>query len=187
MPTPERMGQEEALRELVLAGDERAWRALYEASFAGLHAYALWRCGGWRETAEEITQETWLTAVRRMADFDPARGTFAAWLRGIAANLLRNRFRRDSRRSFPPLSPVKGQADPADAELEQQERAVRVARALAELPERYEAILRARYLEDLPLAQIAAQWNESPKALESLLTRARQAFRAAYGEPEEMP
>jgi RNA polymerase sigma-70 factor, ECF subfamily len=185
MPTPERLGREEALRGAVLAGDDRAWRALYDDSFAGLYAYARWRCGGLRETAEEVVQETWLTAVRRVADFEPARGSFASWLRGIAANLLRNRFRREARHAGASSSRVNGRVEPADSELERREQAERVACALAELPERYEAVLRAKYLDGGTVAEIAAKWAESPKAIESLLTRARQAFRTAYGEPEE--
>ena len=188
MPTPERLGREEALHGAVLAGDDRAWRALYDDSFAGLYAYARWRCGGLREAADEVVQETWLTAVRRARRFDPDAGPFAAWLRGIAANLLRNRFRRDRRQDA--LAPAvcdrlaSRAPEPADSEALRRERAERVARALAELSERYEAVLRAKYLEGRAVADIAAEWNETPKAVESVLTRARDAFRAAYGQPE---
>jgi RNA polymerase sigma-70 factor (ECF subfamily) len=60
------------------------------------------------------------------------------------------------------------------------ERAARIAETLAGLPERYEAVLRAKYLDELSVAQIADNWKETPKAIESLLTRARMAFRDAY-------
>jgi len=84
------------LRRAVLDGDEHAWRTFYDESFDELQNYVLWRCGGRRETADEIVQEVWLTAVRRIGKFDPQLGTFAVWLRGIAANLLRNHVRRSS-------------------------------------------------------------------------------------------
>ena len=127
-------------------------------------------------------------ALRRARRFDPDAGPFAAWLRGIAANLLRNRFRRDRRQDA--LAPAvcdrlaSRAPEPADSEALRRERAERVARALAELSERYEAVLRAKYLEGRAVADIAAEWNETPKAVESVLTRARDAFRAAYGQPE---
>jgi RNA polymerase sigma-70 factor (ECF subfamily) len=76
---------ERGLWRAALAGDEQAWRAWYEASFAPLYAYTLWRCAGLRDVADEIVQETWLTVVRRLREFDPERADFAAWLRGIAA------------------------------------------------------------------------------------------------------
>ena len=77
-----------------------------------------------------------------------------------------------------------GAAEPADAASLRRERAERIARALAGLSERHEAVLRAKYLEGRAVANIAADWHESPKAIESLLTRARDAFRAAYGPVE---
>ena len=51
---------------------------------------------------------------------------------------------------------------------------------LASLSERHEAVLRAKYLEQHSVADIAAEWDETPKAVESLLSRARAAFREAY-------
>jgi RNA polymerase sigma-70 factor, ECF subfamily len=181
MDSRERVASERALRSAVLAGDEQAWRSLYDAHFDALFAYVLWRCVGLRDSADEIVQETWLTAVRLIRRFDPEAGPFGGWLRGIAANVLRNHFRRIHRR---PLAPETRNGEPADAELERRDRAERVARALAELSERHEAVLRAKYLDGRCVADIAAEWNETPKAIESLLTRAREAFRAAHGEPE---
>jgi RNA polymerase sigma-70 factor (ECF subfamily) len=188
MQPSERVGRESALRRAVLAGDESAWRAWYDECFDALFAYVLWRCAGLRDAADDVVQEAWLTAVRRVRRFDPAAGPFAAWLRGIAANLLRNRFRRGRRRDI--LAPVActhftaRAPESADAEAMRRERCERVAVALAELSERHEAVLRAKYLEGRAVADIAAEWRESPKAVESLLTRAREAFRAAYGTPE---
>jgi RNA polymerase sigma-70 factor (ECF subfamily) len=181
MDSRERVASERALRSAVLAGDEQAWRSLYDAHFDALFTYVLWRCGGLRESAEEVVQETWLTAVRRIRRFDPDAGAFGGWLRGIAVNVLRNHFRRIRRR---PLPPETRNGEPADAELERRDRAERVARALAELSERHEAVLRAKYLDGRCVADIAAEWNETPKAIESLLTRAREAFRATHGQPE---
>jgi RNA polymerase sigma-70 factor (ECF subfamily) len=187
MEPSERVGREQALRRAVLAGDESAWRAWYDECFDGLLGYVLWRCGGLRDAADEVVQETWLTAVRRARHFDPSAGPFAGWLRGIAANLLRNRFRRERSAEAARARLNHVGAEPADAELLRRERAERIARALAELSERHEAVLRAKYLEGRAVADIAAEWRETPKAVESLLTRAREAFRAAYGPPEAPP
>jgi RNA polymerase sigma-70 factor (ECF subfamily) len=180
MHPSDRVGRERGLWSAVVAGDERAWQTWYEESFAGLYAYVSWRCAGLRDLTEDVVQDTWLTAVRRIRTFDPERGSFAAWLQGIAVNVLRNQLRREAcRRRLTPSA--NGQvAAPADAALEQRERAEQIFRALAELPERYEAVLRAKYLEQQGVQAIAAAWGETPKAVESLLTRARQAFRDAF-------
>lgn len=183
MHPSDRVWRERGLWSAVLAGDERAWRTWYEASFDELHAYVSWRCAGLRDLADEVVQETWLTAVRRIGGFDPERGSFVAWLCGFAANILRNQLRRrarDHRRN----QSLNGELLVPDAAKEENEQAERIASALAALPERYEAALRAKYLDQHSVAQIAEDWQETPKAIESLLTRARLAFREAYLKQE---
>jgi RNA polymerase sigma-70 factor, ECF subfamily len=167
---------ERRLHRAVLSGDARAWESLYNASFAGLDAYVVWRSAGLRDVADDVVQETWLTAVRRIGDFDPNRGRFLAWLRGIAANVLRGHFRRRV------LQPLVGDNHPAPADTayEDRERAQQIAQALARLPEHYEAVLRAKYLDGNCVAVIAADTATTAAAVESLLTRAREAFRTAY-------
>ena len=47
MDQSDRVWRERGLLDAALVGDERAWRAWYEESFPGLHAYALWRWRLW--------------------------------------------------------------------------------------------------------------------------------------------
>jgi RNA polymerase sigma-70 factor (ECF subfamily) len=188
MHDSDRLWRERGLLAAVLAGDERAWRTWYDESFEPLHAYVHWRCAGLRDLVEDVLQETWLTAVRRIRTFDPGQGSFAGWLRGIAANLLRNHLRRLRLRSGAAAVTASARtAEPADRELERLDEAERIARALAELPDRYEAVLRAKYLDGRSMAEIAEAGRETVKAVESLLTRARQAFRDAYLRLEPSP
>ncbi len=180
----DRVWREHGLRTAVLAGDEQAWRTWYEESFDGLYGYLLWRCAGLRDLADEMVQETWLAAVRRVRGFDPVRGSFADWLRGIAANHLRNHFRKQDRRASRFQTFAMISVAPAEAELERREEAERIAQALSQLPERSEAALRAKYFDQQSVAEIAEAWKETPKAVESLLARARQAFREVYQQLE---
>src|SRR3954469_20576939 len=102
MEADERVYRERGLREAVLSGDEVAWRRWYDESCEALYAYLLWRCGGLRDHADELSQEVWLLAVRKLPSFDPARASFVTWLRGLAAGLARNHFRRERlRRGVP--------------------------------------------------------------------------------------
>ena len=179
MNSADRVWRERSLRDAVLSGDEQAWRTWYDESFTGLYAYVLWRCGGLRQHADDVVQETWLVVVRRIAAFDPVQAAFATWLRGIAAHVLRNHFRKMKRHGRLAVS-----RNGVSGDAEQRDRAERVASALSQLPERYEAVLRAKYLDGQSVADVAAAWNETPKAVESLLTRARQAFREKYDESD---
>jgi RNA polymerase sigma-70 factor (ECF subfamily) len=180
--TPEQRTEREAmLRQAVLAGDEAAWRTWCLEAFDELDRYVFWRCGQRRDQADEVVQETWLTAVRKIRRFNPAQASFLAWLRGIAANVRRNHQRRVRRIALHEIS-NNGHADPASQPIanDREDASRRIAAALDALPERQETVLRAKYLDGLSVAQIAAAWNETPKTIESLLTRARQAFREGF-------
>jgi RNA polymerase sigma-70 factor, ECF subfamily len=177
----DRVWRERGLRDAVAAGDDSAWRTWYEAEYAPLEAYVLWRCGSLRDLADDVLQETWLTAVRRVRHFDPEAGSFHGWLCGIAANVLRNHLRSRHRRSAR-QEPLNGEASHLDPAVVDRERSERIATALATIPERYEAVLRMKYLDHRTVAEIAAEWGETEKGVESLLGRARAAFREAYGD-----
>jgi RNA polymerase sigma-70 factor (ECF subfamily) len=176
----DRLQREAMLRQAVLAGDETAWRAWCLESFDELDRFVLWRCGGRRDLADDVVQETWLTAVRRIRRFDPTRASFLTWLRGIAANVRRNHTRKERRFAVERFS-TNGEAavDPA-ATANQQDRAETIAEVLDALSERQEAVLRAKYFDGLTVEEIAQAWSETPKAVESLLTRSRAAFRERF-------
>ena len=172
--------RERAIRDAVLAGDAEAWRRWYDAHFDRLAAYARWRCGGLPELADDVVQETWLVAVRRLGRFDPAKGAFFDWLCGIASNAARTAIRARCRLKARSRQLVPTDDKPTPDAGAAADKAERVAAALAALPDHYERVLRAKYLDCEPVNAIAAARGESPKAVESLLARARQAFREAY-------
>jgi RNA polymerase sigma-70 factor, ECF subfamily len=175
--------EEEALRDAVVAGSESAWRALYERNFAAVHAYVFHSCGRRADRAEEIVQETWLVAVRRIADFDPRRAAFESWLKGIAEHVLKNhrrRWMRDRPASSSSASADRLPPEPAQLSEEGQVDARElVALALTALPAGYQAVLKAKYHQCLSVAQIASEGGKTTKSVESLLSRARAALREA--------
>ena len=64
-------------------------------------------------------------------------------------------------------------------------RVEQIALAMATLPGRYRAVLRAKYEQELTVAEIAERTLGTTKTVESLLTRARAAVRRAYRGLEE--
>jgi RNA polymerase sigma-70 factor, ECF subfamily len=173
----ETMKEEATLRAAVLAGDEAAWRVLYERHFDGLFAYLFARAGRDTHRTEELVQECWLVAVRRIRRFDPGKGGFGTWLRGTADHALVNQRRTWARR----LRLWQTHAPPAEPQVAppHHEAGERVMLAMSVLPGPYQAVLRAKYEEQRPVADIAAEWGQTTKSVESLLTRARHAFREA--------
>ena len=185
MDPEQRIWQERGLRDAVLAGDDAAWRVLYERCFESLYAYVHYRTGRQVSRTEDVVQECWLVAVRRIRHFDPARGSFESWLRGIADNVLRNYRRRWKRQQSREQSRTKelesAESAQSGADTGQQlELAEQIALTLTVLPAHYQQVLRAKYEQQLSVAEIAHRWCQTPKAVESLLSRARAAFRRAY-------
>ena len=81
--------------EGLLAGNDDAIRALYSRFGRPVYSLGL-RLLGTREAAEELTQDVFLTAWRKAARFDPARGRLSTWLMTIAHNLAVDRLRRET-------------------------------------------------------------------------------------------
>lgn len=172
----EQAWHEQGLRDAALAGDAQAWRVLVEQHQAAVRRYLAWRLGGCVATLDDLAQESWLIAARSLRKFAPARGAFQHWLFGIVGNVCRNHLRTRRRSRQRPY--LQGH-EPAEESREDQ-RAHRVADALAALPDHYERLLRAKYFEGASVECIAQSEKQTAKAIESLLTRARAAFRELF-------
>lgn len=173
----------------LLAGDETAFDAVFDDYFPRLYRYALPRVGGDRDEARDLVQQTFLKAFERL---DSYRGeaSLYGWMCQICRNALIDRARR---RGHENRFIERGEADvarmvdllraPASGEPEQaltQLDLLQLIQAtLDHLPSHYGAVLELKYVDDLPVKEIAARLEIGPKAAESLLTRARQAFREA--------
>ena len=75
-------------------------------------------------------------------------------------------------------------AEPADPDADDEERfeRARVHAVLGALAAHHRAALTLRYLDGLPVADVADHLGRTLHATEALLVRARRAFRACYHE-----
>jgi RNA polymerase sigma-70 factor (ECF subfamily) len=156
---------------------EEQMRGIYRDTIDPLYGYVSRSCGGDRAMAEDVTQETWLRAVKDW----PRNGIPdrpIAWLTTVARNLLLNEFRR---RPPVPLHSVEPNQllDAADNGLtsESAEVAAVVNRALSQLPARQGRLLEAFHYERRSVSQIASAFGISERAVEGRLRRARQNLR----------
>ena len=112
-------------------------------------------------------------------------GEFFAWLRSIVRNNMRDQMRRHSKAVTREL-PM-GTADGFNAPDEVAEKLVRddltavVNAGIARLPEHYATVLRLRYWERLPYAEIGARMGRSEEAVRKLWVRSLDRLR------EELP
>lgn len=183
MEPTEPVSWEEGLRRALVAGDQAAWRAVHERLLEPLWAYVHCRAGRDTRDTEDIVQEAWVVAVRRIESFRPELGSLEAWMRGIAENVLRNHARRARVRDR--QASAEGLGDVAARPVAEPGVGERIARTLTALPARYQAVLKAKYEEDLAVGEIALRCGESPKAVESLLSRARAAFRELWARGDD--
>lgn len=162
---------------------EAAFQAFYDRALPRIYGYLHDRCGGDAELAEELTQQTFVTAVREHGRFE-GRADPMTWLTAIARHKLADHFRRLAREERRRMRIVARQIT-LDAEgrawSRRDEREV-VVTALARLPALQRAVLVLHYADGLPVREVAAQLGKSESAIESLMTRARDAFRRSYGE-----
>ena len=149
--------------------------SLYDRALPEVYGYLLARCGG-RALAEDLTAETFLAAVR--AEADGGGPTTVPWLIGTARHKLVDHWRRREReeRSLRLVEGDGGVDDPWEVQLD----ALRAQQVLDGLSPQHRAALTLRYLDDLPVAQVAALMQRTLHATEALLVRARTAFRRAY-------
>jgi len=173
-------------RSLVeIVGDERSFRAWYDAAAPRVYAYLLSRCST-VAVAEELTQQTFIAAIRAAETFD-GRESSVPWLIGIARHLLAGHFRtleREERRHQRMVLRELAVGEEG-AEWARLRRRDAVSRALRGLPAMQRAVLVLRFFDRLSVKDIAAEIGRSDGATESLLGRARVAFERAYEEPTD--
>ena len=157
-------------------GDEKAWRDLFERHFEPVHRYCLNLSSGRQDQAEEITQQVFMTAARRIGRFRPQKGSFRAWLLGIA----KNRFLKAQSGEIRHKYHEKKCSEQTSERKKSDAPELFVYEALARLPAHYRSVLEAKYLEGLTVNEIAEANGSTPKAVESLLGRARDKFAQVY-------
>ena len=176
-------------------GQTDAWQALYDA-----YARQVW-CVVARQVrpdaadVADVVQETFLAAARSARHYDPARGSLWMWLCGIARRhvalhyrgrqrheRLREKARALASRSRQTVCWLEDSSLGPSEILVQRELADLVRVVLTELPIDYEALLTAKYFDDVSVDELARQEECSTVAVRSKLTRARRAFRKAFRE-----
>jgi len=135
--------------------------------------------------AENLAQETFLTAYRSLSGF---RGeNLKAWLCRIAVNKSIDYKRKHSKLLFVDLDSHAEKArtdDSIEDLLEQKERLEKLNTILAYIPDKYSSVIRAFYYDRLPVKEIARQRELPEKTVETQLYRARKLIKERWGGDE---
>jgi RNA polymerase sigma-70 factor, ECF subfamily len=144
---------------------------------------------GNKDEAEDLAQEVFLRVYRTRTNYTP-KAKFSTWLFTIANNLALNALRDRQRRPQVPLELRDSGPQPTDhlqskrdqpptQNLQHQELAAVIRRALDDLNERQRVAIVLNKFEDMEYAEIADVMGLTPKAVKSLLCRARVKLREA--------
>jgi RNA polymerase sigma-70 factor (ECF subfamily) len=150
---------------------------LYDEALPHVYGYLLARCGD-ASLAEDLTAEAFLAAVHA-ARKPGAPGPSVPWLIGVARHKLADHWRQAAReqRGLRLLDDGGESADdPWDAAVDR----IRAREVLGKLGPHHRAALTLRYLDGLPVPEVARYLDRTVHATEALLVRARAAFRRTY-------
>jgi RNA polymerase sigma-70 factor (ECF subfamily) len=167
----------------VRAGPSGAARLsdLYDDALPEVYSYLRSRCGS-TPLAEELTSATFVQAALTLSQRAHAELT-VGWLITVARNKLIDHWRRRALADRAMVLLDGGRVDTVEpwyAVLDQ----ARAAQVLAELAPDHRAVLTLRYLDDLSVPECADLLGRGVRATESLLARARTAFRTVYEATE---
>jgi RNA polymerase sigma factor (sigma-70 family) len=178
--------------ERLASGCDNALNALMERHAPKLFNYLV-RCLQDEEDAADAAQEAFVRVYRNRSRFKPDQ-RFSSWLYTIATNLVKSRYRYRSRHrqvsldaenlatggDFQELLP--DQRSMPDEQLQAEERAETVRRAVAALPEELRIPLILSEYEELSHAEIGAVLKCTAKAVETRIYRARQHLRVSLAK-----
>jgi RNA polymerase sigma-70 factor (ECF subfamily) len=183
--------QDRSLAAKVAAGDQRAFDVFFKEYFPRLFRFTLTRVGNNEELAEEIVQRTMCIVVRKMGSYRGEALLFT-WLCQICRNETSDVFRRrklELREDIPiedhpavqaALESVAADDGRPETARRRDEIANFVRVTLEHLPANYAQALEMKYIQGYSVSEIAKSLSLGDKAAESVLSRAREAFKERF-------
>jgi len=133
---------------------------LYQLYFDKIYNFLLSRCGQ-VELAEDITSQTFLSAMEKIKQFKWQNVSFGAWLFRIAINNLNSHYRKNNRiiltedENLIQIMDIKEQSDSLVTELENKERATELYQAIQKLTDYDQNLISLKYFQYQSYQEIA--------------------------------
>ncbi len=159
--------------------DKDAFASLMARHLDSLYGYAL-RLTQEPSNAEDLVQETWLRVWANAKKYKQGTVAFSTWLHRVLHNLFVDQHRRQQR-SVPEDTEVVRRDDVYDLYAQRQTKS-QVDKLLWQLPDNQRAALLLFHQQGFSTREVAAILGLGERAAESLLARARRAFRQSYTE-----
>ncbi len=184
--------EDRQLVRTLIRGDAAAFRNFFDDYFPRLFRFILRRVNGDEESARDVVQSALIRAVRKLDTYRGEASLFT-WLCQVTRNELADQVAKSVRqetymrrlvdleddpqaRGILESIPAGGEAEP-ESVRQREDLAALVHAALDYLPSKYARVLELKYMEDLSVEGIAEAMGVTAIAVQSLLARARVAFR----------
>jgi RNA polymerase sigma-70 factor, ECF subfamily len=166
--------------EVAIAVDDEQLLEVFDRALAEVYGYLLHRCRV-KALAEDLASETYLGALDSIRRGYGGEVT-VAWLIGIARHKLADHWRREEREQRNLAAVAAEHVGPDLAVDVEPELGMEV---LGQLSANHRAALTLRHVDGLSVPEVATLLGRSVHATETLLVRARAAFRSQYREAKE--
>jgi len=168
------------------AGDEDAFTELYRRHQGRVYRFAL-HMSGKADVAEEVTQEVFIFLMRGARQYQPSRGTIAAFLIGVARKHVLRRLECDRVYDGGPLDEERGVDHDLLGSIARSRQIECIRKALVALPQHYREVLVLCDLEELDYAQTAQALGCPVGTVRSRLNRARAMLAIRLRSIERCP
>ena len=158
-------------------GDREAFLTLYRAHSPAILRFALYMTADCVR-AEEVTQDVFVWLIHHTGDWNPDRGDLPAFLGGVARKFLHRQQRAERR--WLPLDESAAGSDALSGDLEREQEAAGLRKAIAALPVPYREAVVLCDLEGMSYEEAAAVQGCAVGTVRSRLHRARQLLARKY-------
>jgi len=175
-------GEEQLIRSAV-GGDSSAFGSLYDRYQPAIYRFIVVKVGS-REEAEDITHHVFLSAWANVGSYKHRGHPFSSWLYQIARNMVIDHYRAKhddiSLDKLDPDSSIIPSVEHVDVAMKM--RLEKVSAAIAELKPDYQDVIILRFVEDLPLKEVAAILKKSEGAIKLAQHRAIKELKKKLGD-----
>ncbi len=171
------VGEEKDLIVRSQSGDQEAFGVIYDAHVRKIHDFIYFRVHH-RETAQDLTSETFLKAVRSISGFDPGKGSISSWLYRIARNTVIDHYRtRHAASDIADAWDLAAGSD-AGADIDALMKIESVRREMKKLSGEQREVVIMRVWHELSYREIAAIMGKSEASCKMAFSRSLKQLRA---------
>lgn len=158
-------------------GDSKAMGELFDQYRLSVFRYLYYRTGD-TQAAEDLTSEVFLRMMRALPNYQPQSAPFEAWLYQIARNLAIDHHRKSASSSHLPLEEnLVRHSHPFGDEYDRRLTSATLAQALEQLGDLQRDIVVLRFINNMPIAQVARALHKTEDSVKAHQRRALSALR----------